>query len=172
MAARYSRPFIHSYADAPHPCPCEHGHLDCAVWTDGPCMDELLTAHEAEDADCPLCGGGAMTPPRCATPRHAWADGARLCECGTFDRDATRRAAELAVLVGTETDGAPILEHHDCADEPCAGCGRFFFHADDCPTPLERCPCVPDDTIGPRRRALESEPDEDRHGQDDREAYR
>lgn len=136
--------------------------------------------------------------PRCATPHHVWTEGSRLCECGTFDREATLKAGALvrvqeqhATLVGTETDGAPILEMerplpwcaycgneghhaddcddapHDCADEPCAGCGRFFFHADDCPTPLERCPCVPDDTIGPRRRATESEPDEDRHGMSD-----
>jgi len=28
--------------------PCEHGHLGCAAWENGPCIDELLCRQEDE----------------------------------------------------------------------------------------------------------------------------
>jgi hypothetical protein len=30
--------------------PCEHGHLGCAAWEGGPCMDELLHTYRPEEA--------------------------------------------------------------------------------------------------------------------------
>lgn len=32
-----------------HADDCRHGHLGCALWPGGPCMDELLAAQEALD---------------------------------------------------------------------------------------------------------------------------
>ena len=29
--------------------PCEHGHLSCAAWEHGPCMDELLSQQEEQE---------------------------------------------------------------------------------------------------------------------------
>lgn len=29
-------------------CSCEHGHLSCGAWENGPCMDELMSEQEAD----------------------------------------------------------------------------------------------------------------------------
>lgn len=46
----------HGYADAVSGAeePCEHGHLGCATHEGGPCVDEVLTDHEARGGcdDC------------------------------------------------------------------------------------------------------------------------
>lgn len=31
------------------PYPCKHGHLNCAAWAKGPCVDELLTEQESKN---------------------------------------------------------------------------------------------------------------------------
>jgi hypothetical protein len=46
---------VHDYTDADHPEPCKYGHTHCATINCGPCMDEMLTTHEADDPSCPLC---------------------------------------------------------------------------------------------------------------------
>jgi hypothetical protein len=48
------RSWAHVYADADHDSPCKHGHLDCATTEGGPCVDEVLTNHEAAGG-CPEC---------------------------------------------------------------------------------------------------------------------
>ena len=35
--------------DAEHAYPCKHGHIDCAAWERGPCVDEVLLGMNEED---------------------------------------------------------------------------------------------------------------------------
>lgn len=49
------RRLAHEYAGRNLNEPCEHGHLGCAEVEGGPCVDEVLTRHEAADPDCEEC---------------------------------------------------------------------------------------------------------------------
>lgn len=53
--ASWPRERVHRFADADHPHPCRLWHSFCSTVDGGPCLDEVLTAHEAADPRCPLC---------------------------------------------------------------------------------------------------------------------
>jgi len=55
---RHGRHPAHDYAGSTRLYPCRYNHAECASWTWGPCVDEVLTDHEAEDPECPLCDHG------------------------------------------------------------------------------------------------------------------
>lgn len=46
---------VHRIGDAERDHACVHGHGDCSRWADGPCFDELMHQHEADDPECPEC---------------------------------------------------------------------------------------------------------------------
>lgn len=38
---------VQRFIDAERHQPCEHGHLDCSTWADGPCLNEVEAIADA-----------------------------------------------------------------------------------------------------------------------------